>query len=174
MDQKIDWTSPPLLTPLVVGKQYVQRNGVVAIHSDDHDFRDKFGAWSFNCRHPYDFIREHVPPVPARKEIFVNKAVDGTLSAFKDIHNAYNPSTAVRYVECPEGFPAVIPLDATTVVRTILHAHQRASDSSDSGWGDMSYAKGSYNHLPSFQAALKAYNELVNSSASKAKLEGRT
>jgi hypothetical protein len=43
------------------------------------------------------------------------------------------------------------------VVRAILHAHQRAMTPPDSGWGDMSYEKGSYDHLPTFQAALAAY-----------------
>lgn len=36
-------------------------------------------------------------------------------------------------------------------VRAILHAHQRAMTPPDSGWGDMSYLKGSYDHLPAFQ-----------------------
>lgn len=47
-----------------------------------------------------------------------------------------------------------------TAVRQILHAHQRAMTPPDSGWGDMSYLTGSYDHLPVFQAALKAYRAL--------------
>ena len=52
---------------------------------------------------------------------------------------------------------------AVLVVRAVLHAHQRAMTPPDSGWGNMSYAKGSYDHLPVFQAALAAYraNQLV-------------
>jgi len=45
-------------------------------------------------------------------------------------------------------------------VRTILHAEQRAMTPPDSGWGDMSYEKGSYDHLPSFKAALAAYRSI--------------
>lgn len=45
-------------------------------------------------------------------------------------------------------------------VRAILHAHQRAMTPPDSGWGDMSYLKGSYDHLPTFKAALAAYRLL--------------
>jgi len=43
------------------------------------------------------------------------------------------------------------------IVRDILHAHQRAMTPPNGGWGDMSYAKGSYDHLPVFQSALAAY-----------------
>jgi hypothetical protein len=43
------------------------------------------------------------------------------------------------------------------IVRAVLHAHQRAMTPPDSGWGDMSYLKGSYDHLPVFEAALAAY-----------------
>jgi hypothetical protein len=43
------------------------------------------------------------------------------------------------------------------VIRAVLHAHQRAGSPPDSGWGNMSYAKGSYDGLPSFKAALEAY-----------------
>lgn len=43
------------------------------------------------------------------------------------------------------------------VVRQVLHAQQRAMTPPDSGWGNMSFAKGSYDHLPEFQAALAAY-----------------
>jgi len=45
-------------------------------------------------------------------------------------------------------------------VRAILHAEQRAMTPPDSGWGDMSYEKGSYDHLPSFKAALAAYRSI--------------
>lgn len=45
-------------------------------------------------------------------------------------------------------------------VRAILHAEQRAMTPPDSGWGDMSYENGSYDHLPSFKAALAAYRSI--------------
>ena len=45
-------------------------------------------------------------------------------------------------------------------VRAILHAEQRAMPPHDSGWGDMSYENGSYDHLPSFKAALAAYRSI--------------
>lgn len=49
------------------------------------------------------------------------------------------------------------PVDPDVLVlRAILHSHQRAMTPPDSGWGDMSYLKGSYDHLPAFQAALAA------------------
>lgn len=47
------------------------------------------------------------------------------------------------------------------IVRAILHAHQRAYPSPDSGWGDMSFEKGSYDSLSTFQAALKAYRQIT-------------
>lgn len=43
--------------------------------------------------------------------------------------------------------------EATKVTRSVLHAHQRAMTPPDSGWGNMSYEKGSYDDLPAFQAA---------------------
>lgn len=51
------------------------------------------------------------------------------------------------------------PSAAVLTVRAILHAHQRAMTPPDSGWGDMSYERGSYDHLPAFQAAIRAYEE---------------
>jgi hypothetical protein len=45
------------------------------------------------------------------------------------------------------------------IVRAVLHAYQRSMAPPDSGWGDMSYAKGSYDHLPGFKAALTAIRE---------------
>jgi len=42
-------------------------------------------------------------------------------------------------------------------VRAIMHAQQRAMTPPDSCWGNMSYAKGSYDDTPQFQAALAAY-----------------
>jgi len=44
-------------------------------------------------------------------------------------------------------------------VREIMHAWQRSHTPPDSGWGNMSYVKGSYDDTPAFQAALKAYRE---------------
>jgi hypothetical protein len=44
-------------------------------------------------------------------------------------------------------------------VRAIMHAQQRAMTPPDSGWGNMSYAKGSYDDTPQFQAALAAYRD---------------
>lgn len=58
---------------------------------------------------------------------------------------------ASNYVSSPEIDPDVL------VVRAILHAHQRSMSPPDSGWGDMSYIKGSYDYLPDFQKALAAY-----------------
>lgn len=45
-------------------------------------------------------------------------------------------------------------------VRKIMHAQQRAMTPPDSGWGNMSYEKGSYDHTEQFQAALAAYRAL--------------
>ena len=45
-------------------------------------------------------------------------------------------------------------------VRAVLHAHQRAMSPPDSGWGDMSYLKGSYDNSRTFQAALSAYKQI--------------
>lgn len=47
--------------------------------------------------------------------------------------------------------------DDVLTVRAIMHAQQRAMTPPDSGWGNMSYAKGSYDDTPQFQAALAAY-----------------
>jgi len=44
-------------------------------------------------------------------------------------------------------------------VRKIMHAQQRAMTPPDSGWGNMSYLKGSYDHTEPFKAALAAYRE---------------
>jgi len=44
-------------------------------------------------------------------------------------------------------------------VRAIMHAQQRAMTPPDSGWGNMSYARGSYDDTESFKAALAAYRE---------------
>lgn len=50
------------------------------------------------------------------------------------------------------------PIDPDVlVVREILHAHQRAMTPPDSGWGDMSYIKGSYDDLNDFKAALACF-----------------
>lgn len=49
------------------------------------------------------------------------------------------------------------------IVRAVLHAHQRAMTPPDSGWGNMSYIKGSYDDLPVFQAALAAYRTVQDS-----------
>ena len=54
------------------------------------------------------------------------------------------------------GEPEPVDPDAL-IVRAILHAHQRTMTPPDSGWGDMSYLKGSYDHLDDFKAALAAY-----------------
>ena len=43
-------------------------------------------------------------------------------------------------------------------VRAILHAAQRAVPN-DYPWGDMSYIKGSYDHLDAFKAALETYRK---------------
>jgi hypothetical protein len=68
---------------------------------------------------------------------------------------------AYRYV-----VPAVIAglgllkpeVDADVLaVRKIMHAQQRAMTPPDSGWGNMSYLKGSYDDTAPFQAALAAY-----------------
>ena len=45
-------------------------------------------------------------------------------------------------------------------VRAILHAHQRAMTPPDSGWGDMSYLKGSYDNSDYFKASLAAYKKI--------------
>ena len=101
------------------GKEIVLRaNGANGHYSD--------GTWQIGVRHSYDLIREHVPSVPTWKEIWVNEFADGSISVFatekdalrrqgaKDdlyskggIHQPIH--TAIRYIECPEGFPAVIP-----------------------------------------------------------------
>lgn len=47
--------------------------------------------------------------------------------------------------------------DDLVAVRAILHAHQRAMTPPDSGWGDMSYLKGSYDRHTAFVAAMRAY-----------------
>ena len=78
-----------------------------------------------------------------------------------------------RYLEFPSNIDAAARLrvalraydppkpDADVLaVRAILHAEQRAMPPHDSGWGDMSYEKGSYDHLPSFKAALAAYRSI--------------
>lgn len=57
------------------------------------------------------------------------------------------------------------------IVRAVLHAHQRAMTPPDSGWGDMSYARGSYDHLPVFQAALSAYKSAYANTAQGESLE---
>ena len=44
-------------------------------------------------------------------------------------------------------------------VRKIMHAQQRAMTPPDSGWGNMSYLKGSYDDTEPFKAALAAYRE---------------
>ncbi len=68
---------------------------------------------------------------------------------------------AYRYV-----VPAVIaglgllklePNADVLAVRAIMHAQQRATTPPDSDWGNMSYAKGSYDDTPQFKAALAAY-----------------
>lgn len=70
---------------------------------------------------------------------------------------------AYRYVT-----PAVVaalgllkaePKADVLAVRKIMHAQQRAMMPPDSGWGNMSYLKGSYDDTPQFQAALAAYRE---------------
>ncbi len=55
--------------------------------------------------------------------------------------------------------PEPVALDVLAV-RKILHAQQRAMAPPDSGWGNMSYERGSYDDLPTFKAALAAYREL--------------
>lgn len=57
------------------------------------------------------------------------------------------------------GLPFLEPDPDIQVVREILHASQRAL-MNDSGWGNMSFQKGSYDDTPSFKAALAKYKEL--------------
>ncbi len=61
-----------------------------------------------------------------------------------------------RYIAEHEEPPVVIDPDVL-IVREVLHAHQRSMTPPDSGWGDMSYRRGSYDDLPAFQNALAAY-----------------
>ena len=63
-------------------------------------------------------------------------------------------ATALRAYDPPK------PDADLLAVRAILHAEQRAMPPHDSGWGDMSYENGSYDHLPSFKAALAAYRSI--------------
>lgn len=53
--------------------------------------------------------------------------------------------------------------EATVWTRKVLHAHQRAMTPPDSGWGNMSYEKGSYDHLDVFKAPRTALSELIAS-----------
>ena len=52
--------------------------------------------------------------------------------------------------------------DDVKAVRKIMHAQQRAMTPPDSGWGNMSYLKGSYDDTAPFKAALAAYRENIN------------
>lgn len=61
---------------------------------------------------------------------------------------------AIKALEPPPLDPDIL------VVRAVLHAYQRSMSPPDSGWGDMSYEKGSYDHIPAFQAALAAYKKV--------------
>lgn len=45
-------------------------------------------------------------------------------------------------------------------VRAVLHSYQRSMSPPDSGWGNMSYLKGSYDHTDYFKAALAAYKKI--------------
>ena len=77
--------------------------------------------------------------------------------------NPTNEHQAQALFEAREALRAYDPPkpDADVLaVRTILHAEQRAMTPPDSGWGDMSYENGSYDHLPSFKAALAAYRSI--------------
>ena len=62
-----------------------------------------------------------------------------------------------------EAFHAKPPASDVEIVRAVLHAHKRAMTPPDSGWGNMSYLKGSYDDLPVFQAALAAYRAALQS-----------
>lgn len=53
--------------------------------------------------------------------------------------------------------------EATVWTRKVLHAHQRAMTPPDSGWGNMSYEKGSYDHLDVFKAPCQVLSELIAS-----------
>lgn len=73
---------------------------------------------------------------------------------------SYCNTTDTPFPQALDRFIVAKPVDPDVqIVRDILHAHQRAMTPPDSGWGDMSYAKGSYDHLPTFKAALAAYKE---------------
>ena len=54
-------------------------------------------------------------------------------------------------------------------VRAILHAYQRSLTPPDSGWGNMSYLKGSYDDTKGFQEALSALRAIK---AVRAQMEG--
>lgn len=82
MTQDVDWTSPPVAPEN--GKRYVMRNGEVtgpsrrdgyAHMASGEELRwHSSGEFHRNFRHPYDFIREYVPPAPPLpKEIWVNE-----------------------------------------------------------------------------------------------------
>jgi hypothetical protein len=63
------------------------------------------------------------------------------------------------------------PDDDVVAVRKIMHAQQRAMTPPDSGWGNMSYLKGSYDDTEPFKAALAAYRDsrLVSPPPARAK-----
>lgn len=67
---------------------------------------------------------------------------------------AYDMAEALRAYDPPKPDADVL------AVRAILHAEHLAMTPPDSGWGGMSYEKGSYDHLPSFKAALAAYRSI--------------
>lgn len=96
------------------------------------------------------------PELAQRMEALVRK-----VATYSDRHR----HTSELFIAAEEardivaGLPEPVDPDVL-VVRAILHAHQRASIAPHSGWGNMSYAKGSYDNYPQFQAALEAYRAL--------------
>jgi len=67
-----------------------------------------------------------------------------------------------RFIERARALVAAMEpvVDADVIaVRKIMHAQQRAMTPPNSGWGNMSYLKGSYDDTEPFKAALVAYRE---------------
>lgn len=160
MTNPIDYNIPAI--PAVPGKRMVMRNEKIQTFNKSPEKSNwyKTGYWdgSGDGRHIYDLIAVYEKPVPERKEIWVNEYENGDFAGHKTKDLAFKASsaapnkTAVRYIECPEGWPAVIP---------------RGEDWSESDLHAIAdaYNEASFENNEDFRAVINAI---------KAKVEGQT
>jgi len=101
------------------------------------------------------------PPIPP--EVVRKTLVCVTEAEVRQAAVAYggdSPIARTAYEDVHRHLGLILPEPVdpdVLVVRQIMHAQQRAMTPPDSGWGNMSYLKGSYDDTEPFKAALAAY-----------------